>query len=169
MATNDAHRDLPPSARIFLYPGELCVTREPTIVSTVLGSCVSVTMFHPRLKVGAMCHAMLPENGASSASEAFRFVDHAMLHMLEEFTRLGVRHDEIEVKLFGGSDVIAALSAAATIGEQNVEKALEIIDKERLRLFARDVRGEQGRKIFFHTHTGGVLLKRIKKQHYIDN
>ena len=116
-----------------------------------------------------MCHAMLPQNGSSSASEAFRFVDHAMLHMLEEFERLGIKRDEIEVKLFGGSDMIAVLSGSATVGEQNVEKALDIINKERLRLRAQDVRGEQGRKIFFHTYTGGILLKRVRKQNYIDN
>jgi chemotaxis protein CheD len=161
MNKKDTIRDLPPSARLFLYPGEVCFTREPTIVSTVLGSCVSITMYHPLSKTGAMCHAMLPEHRRSSEPEPFRFVDSAVDHMIDTFRKLGIRKDEIEVKLFGGSDVVEVLTDAVTVGEQNVEKALEIIDREHLSLAAKDVRGERGRKIFFHTHTGGILLKRL--------
>lgn len=40
---------------------------------------------------------------------------------------------------------------------------------EGLTLITRDVGGIQGRKIFFYTHTGEVLLKRLtKRQHYPD-
>ncbi len=116
-----------------------------------------------------MCHAMLPGKDSASEPDTFRFVDRAMVHMLEEFSKRGIRRDEIEVKLFGGSDMVEVLRNSATVGEQNVEKALEIIDRERLRLCARDVRGDRGRKIFFHTHTGGILLKRIKKSDCSNN
>ena len=149
---------------VYLKPGELCIASEPAIISTVLGSCISVTLFCPRLKMGAMCHAQLPENGgASTDPDAFRFVDHALFYMLEQFACLGVERGEMEVKLFGGSDVLPSGGNAATVGARNVEKALEIIEAKRLRLLANDVGGQRGRKIFFHAHTGEILLKRITK------
>jgi chemotaxis protein CheD len=149
--------------RIFLKPGELCVASEPTLISTVLGSCISVTMFSRRFKTGAMCHALLPKKSDPSGPDAFRFVDHAILHMIREFRRIGVRQGDIEVKLFGGSDVLPSDKRKATVGDQNVQRAFEIIEREGLTLIAEDVRGERGRKIFFNTSTGEILLKRIKR------
>ena len=152
------------TSTVCLMPGELFVAREPTIITTILGSCVSVAMFSPRFKTGAMCHALLPENGSTPGSDPLRFVDHAILHMIGEFSKLGIQRKDIQVKLFGGSDVLATVNDAVTVGTQNVIKAFEIIEREKLRLVAQDVRGEQGRKIFFNTCTGEILLKRVGKQ-----
>ena len=152
-----------PTAKVFLQPGELLVTKEPTVITTVLGSCVSVTMHSPGTGVGGICHALLPKDGGGSRSEPFRFVDKAVSYMLAAFRKLGVERKDIEVKLFGGSDVLPVSSYMPTVGEQNVEEAFEIIERERLRLLAHDVRGEHGRKILFHTGTGEILLKRVKK------
>ena len=154
---------------VFLKPGEIFIAREPTVISTVLGSCVSVTMFNPRHMVGGMCHALLPGSDESSGNDAFRFVDTAILYLVRGFTSLGIKRADIEVKLFGGSDVLDARvgeNIPATIGTQNVERAREIIRREHLILVAEDVRGKQGRKLFFHTNTGGVLLKRIRKTQF---
>ncbi|HEY3277244.1 MAG TPA: chemotaxis protein CheD [Syntrophorhabdaceae bacterium] len=155
-----------PLSKIYLKPGELVVATEPTIVSTVLGSCISVTMYHPRFRIGVMCHAMLPKGEAASGPAAFRYADLSILYMVDWFTTRGIKRNEIEVKLFGGSDVLTSISgdgAPATVGAQNVRVALETIKKEKLMLLAEDVRGEAGRKILFDTHTGHILLKRIRK------
>ena len=45
---------------IYLKSGEIYFTEEPVIVLTVLGSCVSVTLFHRRLGYSAICHGLLP-------------------------------------------------------------------------------------------------------------
>ena len=51
--------------KVFLRPGDVTVGKAPAEVSTVLGSCVSVTMFAERLKLGAICHALLPSRDGS--------------------------------------------------------------------------------------------------------
>lgn len=150
---------------VYLKPGEILTSEKPTIVTTVLGSCVAVTMFGERLGVGAICHAMLPMNPTSSGENAFRYVDSAILYMIGELGAAGVEKDEIEVKLMGGADVLErAGNTSASVGQQNVRVAIDIIRKEGLRLAACDVGGDVGRKIIFSTHTGGVLLKRISKK-----
>ena len=47
--------------KIFLKPGELCFGIPGTNISTVLGSCVAITLWHPVLSIGAMCHFVLPK------------------------------------------------------------------------------------------------------------
>lgn len=54
-------------------------------------------------------------------------------------------------------------SKKATVGTQNVIKAIDIIKKEGLIISSSEVGGIRGRKIYFYTGTGEVLLKFIRK------
>ncbi len=151
--------------RIYLKPGELVTTHEPAIITTILGSCVAVTMFSKRLRVGSICHAMLPKNPPSNGSDTFRYVDSSILYMIEKLLLTGVRRDEIVVKLLGGADVLDRVDGRAiSVGQQNIRQALEIIRREGLNLAACDVGGQFGRKIVFHAHTGRVLLRMVNRE-----
>ncbi len=151
----------PAASTVYLKPGELSIATSPTRVSTVLGSCVSLTLYCRRLSVGAICHAILPY-GKKEAS--FRHVDSCIRYMLKRFDEQGIGRREIEVKLFGGADMLTGPSGRTTslsVGQQNVDAALLMVEKEGLQLAASNVRGSQGRRIHFYTHTGEVLLKRF--------
>lgn len=152
--------------KVYLKPGELYIGEEPTKVITVLGSCVSVTFFSKRLRIGAICHGALPHcrkrRGCHEiCSEAFKFVDCSVHYMLGKLRGLGVADSELEVKIFGGADTLSS-KKENTIGSMNVKTALEIIREEHLRIIAADVGDSFGRKIIFLTHTGDVYLKRLK-------
>jgi chemotaxis protein CheD len=86
-----------------------------------------------------------------------------MYWMLEWFDKQGIPRREIEVKLFGGADVLIPgniCNGGKTIGRKNIQKALEIVETENLNLIAHDVGGRRGRKISFYTHTGQILVER---------
>lgn len=154
---------------LYLKPGEMRICEEPTIVTTLLGSCVAVAMYNERLKIGAICHGLLPScRNARPCDghclEGFRYVDCSIRRMLEVFQKRGIVQSEIDVKVFGGSDMFnvkVGASKSSSVGRQNVEKALQIVDNEGLRIIASDLGGLRGRKIYFYTHTGEVLLKRL--------
>ena len=152
--------------KVYLRPGELYIGEGPTKVVTVLGSCVSVTLFSKRLRIGAICHGAMPHcrrrRGCHElCKEAFRFVDCSVHYMLAKMRSYGAADSEIEVKLFGGADTLSS-KKENTIGSMNVKMALEIIRQENLRIIAADVGDSFGRKIIFLTHTGEVYLKRLK-------
>lgn len=150
---------------VFLKPGELFTATGPAIVTTVLGSCVAVTMYAERFGYGSICHAMLPRNPPSNKRDTFRYVDSSLFYMIEELRAAGIRNDEIEVKLMGGADVLERLAGgSASVGQQNIRAARDIIQTEGLELAACDVGGEMGRKLVFHAHTGKVFLKRIGRK-----
>ncbi len=155
--------------KIFLKPGEIYFTERPSIISTVLGSCISVTMFCPQRHIGAICHAVLPEEG--SAREAFRYVDSSILAMVKGFDRYGIPRSRIEVKLFGGADMLKTDTVNGrdgTVGKKNIEIAMQVVERERLRITASDLGGSHGRKIFFNTRNGEILLKRLRKNRGIN-
>ena len=157
--------------RVFLKPGQLYISDIPTMVSTILGSCIAVTIFSKRLKIGGICHAMLPRSPSVNENSileygVFRYVDGSFLYMLNKFEMMGIKKDEMEIKLLGGADVLDRVNEDTTsIGQKNIEIAMEIIRKESLRLMVSDVGGKLGRKVHFYTHTGKVLLKRINSIH----
>lgn len=148
---------------IYLKPGELAVAERPALVSTVLGSCVAVTLFSPRLGVGAICHAMLP---LAAGRDGFKYVDSSLMHMLAQFARLQVPKRELTVKLFGGGDMFESglPTGGVSVGQQNIQAATTLLRQQGLPVVAADTGGRQGRKLLFYTHTGEVLLKRLGQQ-----
>jgi chemotaxis protein CheD len=151
---------------VYLKPGELYISEKPAVVKTVLGSCVSVTVFYRRLRVGAICHGVMPrcasvETCDTTCIECFKYVNCVIKYIAKKFDGYGARRGELEVKFFGGADILASPSINS-VGTANVKAALETIKKEKLKLLAQDVGDSFGRKIIFHTHTGEVFLKRLK-------
>ncbi|MBJ6801922.1 chemotaxis protein CheD [Geomonas sp. Red259] len=143
------------------------VSSEPVLVTTLLGSCVAVTIFNYRLRLGAICHAQLPGNGdrfdGTQDGHRGKYVDTAIREMLERLLHRGALRGELEAKVFGGADMFDARGRLRTVGRQNSEMALRVLEHEAVRVAKQDLGGECGRKIIFHSHTGEVLLKRMRK------
>lgn len=147
---------------IYLKPGEVLVTRRPVLVSTVLGSCVAITMFSASRGLGAICHAMLPEN--SERCNDLRYVDNALRYMCEKIATYGSGSDLV-VKLFGGARVInpgERASGRKTVGDQNVARAEATLAALGFDVVARDTGGLQGRKLYFCTRSGDVFMRRLR-------
>lgn len=160
--------------QVYLKPGELFFSGEPTEVVTVLGSCLSVTMFHRRRGMGGICHGLMPTcddttKCVGDCVEGLKYVDCSIRNMVRYFDRHKVRRSEIEVKYFGGADMFSRQTerpGALSIGRQNILAAERILQHEGLHPLIMDVGGMQGRKIYFYTHTGEVLLKRLRRSQH---
>lgn len=156
---------------VHLRQSEACITKRPTIVSTLLGSCISVVMFHRKSRVGGICHALLPccpdRTGCGrDCPELFRYVDCSIDWMLEDFSaRLG-NFSGLEVKLFGGGSLIEPEQDTyqVGVGNKNVQMARKMFKRYRINPICQDVGGYVGRKILFYTHTGDVYVKRFGKK-----
>jgi chemotaxis protein CheD len=153
--------------KIFLKPGELYIGKGGADISTILGSCVSITMFNKRLEVGGICHALLPTEGPTvKDTDRFRYVDSSVSHMLAEFETMGIKRHEIEVKVFGGSEMIGT-NRKKSVGQQNIEATLNMLSNKNLTIISSDFGGTRGRKIIFYTQTGYVLLKKLERMENI--
>ncbi len=141
---------------------EAKITQGPAMIETTLGSCVAAVFWHANSRTGAMCHAALPICPRDADGQELRYVDYAMGYLLARLKAKGIEHKEIEVKLFGGANVLPGGMAEKTVGFQNVQAAERLVEKESLRLVASDLGGIAGRVIYFRVDTGDVFLRRIK-------
>lgn len=155
--------DLP---EFYLQPGELRIVRAPSILKSVLGSCVGITFHAPRLAVSALCHPMMPTLASKPFARtdlvaARRYVDYVIPEVAAIFESLGAARPEVEVKLFGGADVLASSRKGATVGRMNSENASRILEEEGFQVVASHLGGTRGIFIEFHTDTGEVLLRKL--------
>jgi chemotaxis protein CheD len=154
---------------VYIHPGEACFSRHPIVVSTVLGSCISITMYSKKIKYAGISHCQLPDckncySDCKNCSDLYKYVKCTIPHMIEKFENLQIQRKDIEVKIFGGADVLKKTSTEkriGTVGKQNIEMAHEVLAKNNMPASIIDVGGQQGRKIFFLTETGEIFLSRL--------
>ncbi len=152
---------------VTLHPGELFVATEPTLITTLLGSCVSVCLYCRASRAGAMCHGVMPGQGGHQ-EESFRFVDTSVSYMVEVMARQrGFSCARLEAKLFGGADLFSLKPSPArqtsSIGTQNIQAARAVLQKHGVPVVTEQVGGDRGCKLFFYTHTGEVYLKHLQR------
>jgi chemotaxis protein methyltransferase CheR len=143
-----------------IHIGDVFASREPAIVRTVLGSCVSVCLFDPDRRIGGMNHFMLPESPSPSPLPS-RYGVHAMELLINEVMKLGGDRRRLEAKLVGGANVLRKGGASFGIGDQNVEFAQSFLARERIPVVAERVGGDQPFQVAFHTHSGRVRLRTL--------
>jgi chemotaxis protein CheD len=153
---------------VYLHPGESHLVSQPAILRTVLGSCVGITFCHVELGLAAMCHPMLPTYPASRSHDiglqaGRRYVDFTIQEMASRFDSLGARRSHIEVKLFGGADVLPVNpnSSMPTVGALNCQAALATLAAEGFEVAAQSLGGASGINIQLDSRTGEVLLRRL--------
>lgn len=155
------HPDTSIHRHIFLEPGELYVADRPSVIETILGSCIAVTMHSSRLRHGAICHCQLPEGSPHGPGD---LVVEAIPRLLHALLARGATRDELVVKLFGGSTVLNSTAyqreLRISLGDQNVNRALHLLHELQLPLAARDTGGDTGRKLYFYTDSGEVYIRR---------
>lgn len=149
-----------------ILPGEFYVTRQSEMITTVLGSCVSACVRDKEFGIGGMNHFMLPETAVSRlrmkqddlASSSLRYGNVAMEHLINTILKSGGKRKNLEVKLFGGAQV---LQMQGDIGERNVKFVLDYVDIEALSLVSHDLGGNYPRKIVFFPQTGLARMKKL--------
>lgn len=156
-----------PAAKIL--PGEFYVSTKGEMIATVLGSCISACVRDRKLGIGGMNHFMLPESGSkhsswenSEVSASLRYGNWAMEFLINEVLKQGGRRAFLEVKLFGGGQVLANMT---DIGRRNIEFAFEYLKNEQLNVVAQDVGDVYPRKVLYFPDTGAVKVKKLKKHH----
>lgn len=145
---------------IFLHPGEWYFADRHTRIHTTLGSCVAVTLWNARLRVGGMCHYMLPGTGKKEASPNARYGDEALKLMMGEIRRLGSRPENYVAKLFGGASMFDVGPGSSTVAQRNIAAAEQLMQRYQLEVVSRSLGGSVYRQIVFNINNGDVWVRR---------
>jgi len=150
------------SAKVYLKIGEYYITKVPTVISTVLGSCVGVCLFEKKERIGGLNHILLPGRpDLNYFNDSARYGINAMELLINGIIKLGGKKENIIAKAFGGACVTSSFSYENGPGQKNVEFVIRFLKDEDIKLVCHDLGGYDIRKIFLHSNTGDVFLKRL--------
>ncbi len=147
------------SPTVHVGTGSVVCATAPTLLLTVLGSCVSVCLWDCVLRHGGMNHFLLPHGRGEAPTP--RWGDVAVPRLVDDLRALGSRSADLRAKLFGGAAVLNGVSERESVGEQNVRIALSVLRDLGIPVVARSTGGQQGMSIRFDTWSGGVLARRL--------
>lgn len=152
-----------------LLPGDYYVTSQDEILDTVLGSCVSACIRNPRLGIGGMNHFMLPRpSGAgddtwdNAAGRATRYGSASMEQLINRILSVGGRRADLEVKIFGGGQVLASLT---DIGTHNVAFVRDFLHHEGLKVTSEDVGSTSPRHVQYFPISGRARVRHLNSYH----
>jgi len=153
---------------VVLQPGEYFVGSAGHRIRTVLGSCVSITLWSPPQRIGAMSHFLLASRGATPGALASvpdaRYGDEALDLMLDELSRLNVQAKLCQAKIFGGGDMFPGYKSgvAQAIGRRNGEAARSLLRARGLELTSESLFGAGHRQIVFDVGSGHVWSRQVR-------
>jgi len=139
----------PKTREVSIMEGDVHAAREPTAISTLLGSCIAVGLFDPETKVGGLNHFAIAEGQGSNPQ---RFGAQAMETLISQLCRLGASVDRLQAKIIGGGNVQAHLRN--DVAEQNIAFARRYLAERGIPVAAERVGGEAAMRLSFETHTG---------------
>lgn len=153
-----------------ILPGEFYVSRSDEMIATTLGSCVSACIWDQQNGIGGMNHFMLPLTEVeaskvawgSEQSDATRYGNYAMEHMINEILKNGGLRSNLMAKVFGGGRV---LNHRNDVGAGNIQFVLDYLKCENIPIISKDLGDTYPRKVMFNPLTGKALMKKIQSAH----
>lgn len=148
-----------------VFQGDFFVsTRDGEMLATVLGSCVAACIRDPVAAVGGMNHFLLPDKGGDTNpdlpfSASLRYGSYSMEQLINGILAAGGRRERLEVKIFGGANVLAGLRG---IGHQNADFIERYLKAEGFKVTAADLRGNLPRKVQYFPSSGVARVKQIE-------
>jgi chemotaxis protein CheD len=149
---------------VVLNPGDFCFAEAGTRIRTLLGSCVSITMWHPRLLIGGMCHYLIPRRRQQTTPDELsgRYADEAVEMFLQQIRRHQTQPADYEVKMFGGGDQFPdnrRAQGGVNIPRENVDRGLFLLQQHGFHLTTTHLGGTGPRNLVFDVTTGEVWMK----------
>lgn len=150
-----------------VHPGEWYFGTEYERIHTVLGSCVALTAWHPRLKLGGLCHYLLsraPEHKNKRKAETEKRIERDCRYAIYALEQMKLAMmsfadpQQFHLGLFGGGDMFGSRTRTS-IGAENIQFAREWLAKEKLQPRQVDVGGTISRSLILIMHSGEIQLK----------
>lgn len=145
---------------IYIAQGEEAVSGdENRVISTVLGSCVSICLWDPAACVGGMNHLLLPElSGGVGNVDTVGAI--AMERLINKMVHAGAERKRLRAKVFGGASM---LGGRTDIGLRNAAFASAYLRREGIHCEAESTGGKCARRIQFFPFSGAARQRFVKE------
>jgi len=147
---------------LMLMPGQMYFGGRAATLKTLLGSCLSITLWHPKRRIGGMCHFLLPSRTRPPGEPMDgRYGDEAVEAMMHMLQLTGTAPQEYLAHLYGGADTMPEKGGVRfNVGERNIEQGWKLVDHYGFQLEGIDVGEDVPRTVTLNIATGEVEMRR---------
>ncbi|MFQ5532301.1 MAG: chemotaxis protein CheD [Candidatus Methylomirabilales bacterium] len=150
---------------VTIYAGGVHASQEPTVIKTLLGSCIAVCLFDPSAQIGGMNHFMLPNSSDDGDRSApLRFGVPAMDYLIGMMLMLGATHDRFVARIFGGGHVLKSAESVPSVPQRNIDFIRKFLADAGIPVLTEDVGGGHARHVAFQTDTGRAFVKCVESR-----
>ena len=148
--------------------GEIKIAKAPEILAVYgIGSCIIVSLYDSKTKIGGIAHIMLPSSLEVSKEvlKPEKFADTAVPLLYEMVAQQDVYKGNLVAKIVGGSEMFPPTEDfESKIGAHNIEACKRAINKLRLPIIAQNTGGNRGRSLEFNLETGMINLTSLGEE-----
>jgi chemotaxis protein CheD len=155
----EGHREIQ-KHEYFLRPGYIFLSRDPTLIYTVLGSCISVCLWDRKNHFGGINHFLYPIITEPKKATA-NYGNVAIPALVRMMVSEGSEKSSLEAQIFGGGDLDYVKEPG--IGSQNVIVARKVLNQQGIQIASEDVGGDRGRKLIYDSGTNEVVVLKIDR------
>ncbi len=134
------------------------------LITLGLGSCIGLSLYDPKLKVGGLLHIMLPDSTQfSRVTNPAKFADLGIPVMVKALLQRGAVINRLEAKLVGGAQMFSGADEKfmLNIGKRNAESTLKILKEMNIKVKAKEIGGNRGRTMILDLNNGQVTIRTI--------
>ncbi|MDX1964934.1 MAG: chemotaxis protein CheD [Pirellulales bacterium] len=137
--------------------GQIVVVGAGQLASTVLGSCIGLSLYHPARRMTAVAHIVLPCSQNRTGLPG-KFADTAVPHMLDLLAAKGAQRSGLNAKLSGGASMLGG-TGMMEIGAANRAALIKILEDLRIPIVGEHLGGKKGRRITVNGRTGDIKIE----------
>jgi len=138
--------------------GQIAFGQAPARLASILGSCIGVSLYHPRTRHAVLAHVILPDSQGRPQSAPGKFADTAIPHMLKLLGQAGAPASGLVAKLAGGANMFGH-KGPLQIGVANGAAVAKALANVGVRVVSQDIGGNQGRRISLDCATGDIVIE----------
>ena len=140
----------------FILPGEYFVSEEPHLVTTVLGTCVSVCIYNHHNHMAAMNHFIHPLSEDGNKSEVGVYGDTSTRHIIEQLFVIDNNPSNYSAVLLGGGMNNSKTNHHFGISAANIKSGISILNEYRIRIKDTNTASNGGLKVTFDTSNNHI-------------
>lgn len=141
------------------------IGENPSILRTILGSCIGICIYDRVKKMGGLAHILLPLDTTNGANPE-KYADTAIPFLIQRLLKEGCTRNNMSAKIAGGASMFKFQSnvTLGQIGDRNIEETKKVLEQLKIPLLAEDTGGNTGRVIDFFLDDGRMKIKAAGKE-----
>lgn len=137
---------------------------DDTLATFSLGSCIGVSVYDPKTRVGGLIHCLLPSSKNSREStrgNPHMFVNTGVPDMIRKMLRMGASRSRLIIKAAGGANMRG--DSMFLTGMRNAEALKMLLDRNNMKLDGEELGGTIPRTMYLRLSDGQVTVKTFGK------